>query len=92
MSLDKIYGAALLLTIGCVVEGVTALHGVGCNLLCELGTVGGVAAFCTIGGETVIFTLEVVSLSLISSWGGRRIRFMPIASNRLSASILSSPT
>jgi hypothetical protein len=59
---------------------VTALHGVGCSLLCEFGTVpcvtvgdatlGGVAAFCTLGGETLICTLGGASLLSISAWGG----------------------
>jgi hypothetical protein len=64
----------LLLTIGCGVEGVTTLHGVGCNILCKFGTMtcvtvgcttlGGVAAaFFTLGGEPVICTLGGVSLS-----------------------------
>jgi hypothetical protein len=73
--------------IGCGVQGVTALHGVGFNLRCEFGvvicvtvgctTLGGVAAFGTPGGEPVIYTFGGVSLSVISTWGGGRcIRFM----------------
>jgi hypothetical protein len=61
--------------MGCGVEGETALHGGGLNLLCEFGvvicvtigctTLGGVAAFGTFGGETVFCTLGGVSLAAI---------------------------
>jgi hypothetical protein len=59
--------------MGCGVEGVIALHGVGFNGQCEFGvvicvtigctTLRGVAVFGTLRGETVICTLIGVSLS-----------------------------
>jgi hypothetical protein len=67
------------MTIGCGVEGATALYGVGCNLRYEFCTVtcvtvgcttlGGVAAFGTLGSETVIYILRDVSLWSILTWG-----------------------
>jgi hypothetical protein len=103
MSLGRFCGAAPILSVGCVIEGVTTLHVVVCYLLCDFGTVtyvtvgctilGGVATFCTIVGETVIYTLRGVRLSSISTWGdvvfdlcdGRAPS--KIAANRSSASI-----
>jgi hypothetical protein len=66
--------------MACGVGGVTALLGVVCVLRCEFGvkiavvvccaTLCGVAAFCTLGGETLIFTLGGASLPTVSAGGG----------------------
>jgi hypothetical protein len=94
---------ALLLIMGCGVEGVTALLGVGLNHRCEIGfviclaigctTLGDVTICGTLGGENVICTLGGVSLLAIWPWGGGRIFLYDgsapskIADNLSSASI-----
>jgi hypothetical protein len=94
--------------VECGVEGVTALNRVGCNLRCQFGavscvTVGctdlrSVAAFGTLGGETVICTLGGASLSMLSTGGGVAFDLCDgrapskIFANCSSMSILSWPT
>jgi hypothetical protein len=79
MSWDKLWGPALLLTIGCGVAGVTNLRGVVCYRRLELGAVwlgvvgttilGDDTVCCTLWGKTGMFTLGGESLfSILIRW------------------------